>query len=65
MERQKVNDLVIRIRDYCEETNPTEYPLETPYSGMYDMEKIQPLPEYEATAMRAKEKLAEFGVPFK
>jgi hypothetical protein len=65
MERQKANDLVMRIRDYCKETNPKEYPLETPYSGMYDMEKVQVLPEYEATAMRAKEKLAELGVPFK
>ena len=65
MERQKANDLVMKIRDYCEETNPTEMPMEFPYNKMYDMEKLQPHPEYEAMVMRAKEKLAGFGVPFK
>lgn len=65
MERQKMNELVARIMVYCDETNPKEMPTEIPYTGMYDIEKVKPLPEYEATAMRAKEKLAGFGVPFK
>ena len=65
MERQKANELIERIMVYCDETNPKDYPLEIPYTGMYDIEKVQPLPEYEATAMRAKEKLAGFGVPYK
>ncbi len=65
MERRKASDLVMRIMEHCDATNPKEMPPEIPYNKMYDIEKVQPWPEYEATAMRAREKLAELGVPFK
>jgi len=65
MERQKANELIERIMVHTDATNPKEMPLGMPFTDLYDVEKVKPLPEYEATALRAKDKLAGFGVPYK
>lgn len=65
MERRKVNELVQKIMAHVDENNPKEMPLETPFTGLYDIEKMRPQPDYEATAMRAKEKLASLGVSYR
>jgi len=65
MERRKANELVQRIMEYVDATNPKEMPPEIVFTDLYDPETVQPLPEYEATAMRAREKLASLGVPYR
>ncbi len=64
MERLKANTLVKRIMDRVEKTLPTVTPAQTPFPEAYDVKTLKPLPEYEATMMRAKEELARFGVPY-
>ncbi len=65
MERQKVNELVGKIMVHVDATTAKEMPEAVLFPEMYDAETVKPRPEYEATMMRAKEKLAGFGVPYK
>ena len=65
MDRQKVNELVEKIMVHADATTPKEMPAAVLFPEMYDPDTVKPLPEYEATMMRAKEKLASFGIPYK
>lgn len=64
MDRLKANELVKRIMDRVEKTLPTQPVLQTPFPEAYDVKTVKPLPEYEATMLRAKEELAQLGVPY-
>lgn len=65
MDREKVNELVERIMVHVDATTPKEMPAAVLFPEMYDPETVKPYPDYEATMLRAKDKLATFGVPFK
>ncbi len=64
MEREKVNDLVQKLLTIMDETEPKEFRFHIPFPDMYDLNTVQPLPEYEAMLLRAKDRMAKLGVPY-
>ncbi len=65
MEREKANDLVQKMLTIMDETQPKEMNFQIPFREMYDLQTVKPKPNYESMLMRAKDRLARLGVPYK
>jgi len=67
MDKEKANELGLKIMVKCEELLKEQKPgmAVKPFNETYDLEKITPLPAYEAEMMKVKEDLASMGVPYK
>ena len=67
MDKEKANELALKIMTKAEEMLEADGPGETriPFGETYDMKTVKPLPAFESMVMEIKEDLAKMGVPFK
>ena len=64
MPADRANELAQKIMGRVDELLPSaKEPL--PFAEAYDLETVQPKPEYEASLLRVKDELARMGMPYR
>ncbi len=65
MKPEKANELLHNILTEIDKAERKEAMFAVPFPEIYNLDTLKPTPEYEAMVLRAKDRLAQLGVPFK
>jgi hypothetical protein len=63
MSADRANELAQKIMGKVDELLPSAKK-QLPFPEAYDLETVQPKPEYEASLLRVKDELAKMGMPY-